>query len=87
MTGGAVLEVVGLAGGYGPVKVLHGVDFTVPAGRITALVGGNGAGKTTAMRMLAGLLPPAAGLISYRGETVEGWTSAQRVAAGIVLGP
>ncbi len=87
MTGGAVLEVVGLAGGYGPVEVLHGVDFTVPAGRITALVGGNGAGKTTAMRMLAGLLPPAAGSISYRGETVEGWTSAQRVAAGIVLVP
>ena len=60
---------------------------SVPAGRITALVGGNGAGKTTAMRMLAGLLTPDSGTIRYKGEAVEGWSSAQRVAAGIVLVP
>ncbi len=87
MTGGALLEVGGLAGGYGPLRVLHGVDFTVPAGRITALVGGNGAGKTTTMAMLAGLIAPSAGTIRYRGDAVEGWSSAQRVAAGLVLVP
>ena len=87
MTDGALLEVRGLAGGYGAVTVLHGIDVAVPAGRITALVGGNGAGKTTAMRMLAGLLTPDSGTIRYKGEAVEGWSSAQRVAAGIVLVP
>jgi len=87
LTGGALLEVGGLTGGYGPLRVLHGIDFAVPAGRITALVGGNGAGKTTTMAMLAGLLTPSAGSIRYRGDAVEGWSSAQRVAAGLVLVP
>ena len=87
MTGDALLDVAGLAGGHGPVRVLHGIDFAVPAGRIAALVGGNGAGKTTAMAMLAGLLAPAAGTIRYRGTPVEGWSAARRVAAGIVLVP
>ncbi len=87
MSGGALLEVGGLAGGYGPLRVLHGVDFAVPAGRIAALVGGNGAGKTTTMAMLAGLLAPSAGTIRYRGEAVGGWSPAQRVDAGLVLVP
>ena len=87
MTGGALIEATGLAGGYGPAKVLHGIDLAVPAGGIAALVGGNGAGKTTAMRMLAGLLPPASGTVRYRGEAIEGWNTARRVAAGIVLVP
>ncbi len=87
MNDGALLEVRGLAGGYGPVRVLHGIDFAVPAGRIAALVGGNGAGKTTTMAMLAGLLDPDSGTIRYEGSAVEGWGSAQRVAAGIVLVP
>ena len=87
MNDGALLDVRGLAGGYGPVKVLHGIDFSVPGGRITALVGGNGAGKTTAMAMLAGLLEPDSGTIRYGGSAVEGWGSARRVAAGIVLVP
>ena len=87
MSGGALLEVGGLAGGYGRLQVLHGVDLAVPAGRITALVGGNGAGKTTTMAMLAGLLAPSAGTIRYRGDAVEGWSAAQRVAAGLVLVP
>ncbi|MXW90745.1 MAG: ABC transporter ATP-binding protein [Rhodospirillaceae bacterium] len=82
-----MLEVGGLAGGYGRLQVLHGVDLAVPAGRITALVGGNGAGKTTTMAMLAGLLAPSAGTIRYRGDAVEGWSAAQRVAAGLVLVP
>ncbi len=87
MSGGALLEVGGLAGGYGPLRVLHGVDFAVPAGRIAALVGGNGAGKTTTMAMLAGLLAPSAGTIRYRGEAVGDWSPAQRVDAGLVLVP
>ena len=87
MSGGALLEVGGLAGGYGPLRVLHGVDFTVPAGRIAALVGGNGAGKTTTMAMLAGLIAPSAGTIHYRGEAIAGWSPARRVAAGLVLVP
>ncbi|MYG51394.1 MAG: ATP-binding cassette domain-containing protein, partial [Rhodospirillaceae bacterium] len=87
MSGGALLEVGGLAGGYGRLQVLHGVDLAVPAGRITALVGGNGAGKTTTMAMLAGLLAPSAGTIRYRGEAVGDWSAAQRVAAGLVLVP
>ena len=53
----AKLVVRGLSAGYGPIRVLDGVDLEVPAGRITVVVGPNGAGKTTLLRALTGLIP------------------------------
>jgi branched-chain amino acid transport system ATP-binding protein len=67
--GDTVLEVKGLAAGYAGVPVVHGVDLTVRAGEVVALLGLNGAGKTTALLAIAGLLPRMAGAVSVLGST------------------
>ncbi|MBL7490202.1 ATP-binding cassette domain-containing protein, partial [Frankia sp. AgW1.1] len=55
--GGIELRLTGARAGYGAVEVLHGLDLVVPAGKVTALLGVNGAGKSTTLRVLAGLVP------------------------------
>ena len=65
------LEVTGLTGGYGPVTVLRGVDFSARPGEVTCIMGRNGAGKTTLMKALMGLLP-CAGRITLDGVQVSG---------------
>ena len=51
--------------------ILHGVDFSVPEGKTTMLLGRNGAGKTTTLRTIMGLSPPSSGSISFGGERTE----------------
>ncbi|CAN5126795.1 ABC transporter ATP-binding protein [soil metagenome] len=51
--------------------ILHGVDFTVPEGQITMLLGRNGAGKTTTLRTIMGLSPPSSGTITLAGQRTE----------------
>ena len=60
---------------YGATEVLRDVSFAVPDGRIVALLGGNGSGKTTILNTLTGLLKPRAGSISVAGVEVAGWTA------------
>ena len=86
MTPGAV-ELADIAGGYGAVKVVHGVSANIASGSITALIGGNGAGKTTIMRMIAGLVPLDSGDIRLDGVSIGRTRSSQRVAHGLVLVP
>lgn len=62
-----MLEVSDLVTSYGPVKALDGVSLSVPAGRITAVLGANGAGKTSLLRAVAGLLRPDAGEVRFEG--------------------
>lgn len=69
MTGSA-LEITGLAKHFGGDRVLHGVDLSVPAGTVTAVVGASGCGKTTLLRLVAGFETPDAGTISIAGRTV-----------------
>jgi branched-chain amino acid transport system ATP-binding protein len=66
--GGPVLDAKGLTAGYGGVPVVHGVDLTVEAGEVVALLGLNGAGKTTAMLAVAGVLPRMAGAVTVLGS-------------------
>ena len=82
-----LLRIESLAGGYGAVRILHGIDLAVDAGGATALLGANGAGKTTLMKTLAGVLPASAGRIFFRGEDITALPAAARVLAGIVLVP
>jgi branched-chain amino acid transport system ATP-binding protein len=83
----ALLEVRDLCAGYGDVAVLHDVNFAVADGAITALIGSNGSGKTTAMRTLAGLLPAHSGQIFLAGRDLTAARPSERVEAGLALVP
>jgi len=82
-----VLEVRGLSASYGSIQALKGIDLSVEEGTIACIIGANGAGKTTFMRTVAGLHPPAAGQILYRGEPITGFPPYRIVRNGIVLVP
>ncbi|WP_372735664.1 ABC transporter ATP-binding protein [Nocardioides sp.] len=77
--GAPVLELIGVRAAYGPIEVLHGVDLTVRAGQVVALLGPNGGGKSTTVKVAAGLLAPTAGELRYAGRPVAG-ISAERAA-------
>jgi ABC-2 type transport system ATP-binding protein len=66
-----LLDVRGLEAGYGATRVLFGIDLQVPAGSVTALLGANGAGKTSTLRCLAGILPATSGTITIAGHPLE----------------
>ncbi|HEX6237093.1 MAG TPA: ABC transporter ATP-binding protein [Acidimicrobiales bacterium] len=65
-----VLELAGIHAAYGGIEVLHGVDLSVPEGAVVALLGANGAGKSTTVKVAAGLLPPTAGRVLVGGADV-----------------
>jgi putative ABC transport system ATP-binding protein len=65
--------------GDGPVRVLHGVDLDVEAGRLTMLVGPSGCGKTTLLSVLSGTLAPVSGEVEVMGESLIGMRAAERV--------
>ena len=70
-----MLQVEDLVTAYGPVRALDGVSFEVPAGAITAVLGANGAGKTSLLRTLSGLVRPRAGRIASTGARSAAWRS------------
>jgi branched-chain amino acid transport system ATP-binding protein len=82
-----VLEIRGLEANYGSIQALKGIDLSVEEGTIACIIGGNGAGKTTFMKTVAGLHPPAAGRVLYRGEEITGLAPDRIVRKGIVLVP
>jgi branched-chain amino acid transport system ATP-binding protein len=84
MSGAVLLDVAGLAVGYGPVGVLEDVSVAVPAGSIVALVGANGAGKSTLLRAISGLLKPSQGCIRFAGGEIGGARPDRIVDAGIL---
>ena len=64
---GPLLEIRGLAASYGRAQVLFGLDLAVASGQVVALVGRNGAGKSTTFRAVMGLLPASAERLAFRG--------------------
>jgi branched-chain amino acid transport system ATP-binding protein len=81
-----LLEVERLTGGYGAVRVLHGLDFAVEAGEVVVILGANGAGKTTTLRALSGGLD-AKGTVRFEGRDVLGWKTERVAAAGMAHVP
>jgi ABC-type sugar transport system ATPase subunit len=69
--GAALLEVRALAKHFGPVQALTRIDFEVPAGRVTALVGDNGAGKSVTIKTISGLWGPDGGEIVWQGQPIH----------------
>jgi branched-chain amino acid transport system ATP-binding protein len=64
-----LLELQGVTGGYGPVRVLHGIDLAVEEGEVAVVLGANGAGKTTTLRAISGIVH-AGGEITFDGERI-----------------
>jgi branched-chain amino acid transport system ATP-binding protein len=67
-----MLDVIDLHAAYGPSRVLYGVSLRAGPGEVVALLGRNGAGKSTTFKAIMGLLPPSAGRVIFRGEDVAG---------------
>ncbi|MCR9218651.1 MAG: ABC transporter ATP-binding protein [Alphaproteobacteria bacterium] len=82
-----MLEVKALCAGYDQGDVLHALDLSVRAGEIVCLIGANGAGKSSTMRAIVGLLRPLRGEILLNGVRVEAATPDRIVAAGCALVP
>jgi branched-chain amino acid transport system ATP-binding protein len=78
-----VLTVENLAVFHGDAQALDGVSLTIEEGAIAAIVGANGAGKTSLIRAIAGMLRPARGRILYRGTDIAGWPSHKVCELGV----
>ncbi|MDI3469986.1 MAG: branched-chain amino acid transport ATP-binding protein LivF [Pseudolabrys sp.] len=81
-----MLTVRGLEVFYGPIRALRGIDLDIHAGEIVALIGANGAGKTTAVRAIAGLTP-FRGTITYKGRPLIPNSAEMNLRAGLSLVP
>ncbi len=72
---------------YGAIRALHGISLTVEAGSIVTLIGSNGAGKSTTLRTVSGLIRPQGGTITYNGERIDGQPPHRIVARGLCQVP
>ncbi len=79
----ALLELIDLQAGYGPVTVLNGLSLVVAAGERLALIGRNGVGKTTTLRAIIGLATLGRGRIVFDGQDLAGLAPHQRAARGL----
>ena len=68
----ALLELAGVEAWYGRAKILHGVGFSVGSGEVVALMGRNGAGKSTTMKTVMGLVPEPQGSIRFEDKEIAG---------------
>ena len=84
MSAAPLLEVSGLAVAYGHVEALQGIDFRIDAGEIRTLVGANGAGKSTTLLALSGLVAPRAGMIRFDGEDITRMAPHRIVERGLI---
>ena len=82
-----LLEVRDLEVRYGGIRALNGISLSVPAGSIVTLIGANGAGKSTTLRALSGLVPPSGGSIRFDGAEISGMPAHRIVAAGLAHVP
>jgi branched-chain amino acid transport system ATP-binding protein len=82
-----MLEVRGLEASYGLSQVLFGVSFRIEAGQVATLLGRNGMGKTTTVRSIMGMMRPAAGTISFHGDSMEKLASYRVAQLGLGLVP
>lgn len=82
-----ILEIKGLVVSYGGIEAVKGIDLTVEQGKIVTLIGSNGAGKSTTLKTIAGLVKPKSGSITFQGEPLLGKSTDQIVSRGVTLVP
>ena len=86
-SGERLLEVRDLRVSYGGINAVKGIDLAVAAGEMVCLIGANGAGKTSTLKAIAGLLPVARDSVRFQGERVGGLKAFQLVRRGLALVP
>jgi branched-chain amino acid transport system ATP-binding protein len=82
-----LLSVRDLVVHYGVIRALSGISLQVPKGRIVALIGANGAGKSTTLRAISGLVRPTSGAVEFEGKSLVGVSSNEIVALGVAHAP
>lgn len=82
-----LLEIRDLSVRYGGIQALHGITLSVPQGSIVTLIGANGAGKSTTLRAISGLVTPASGSIRFAGQEICGQPAHRIVSAGLAHVP
>ena len=83
----SLLKVEGLRVFYGAIEALRGVSLRVEEGEVVTLIGANGAGKSTTLRAISGLLQPKAGTIQFDGQLIQRWPPHKVVMSGLVQSP
>ncbi|AOB31815.1 ABC transporter ATP-binding protein [Bordetella sp. H567] len=82
-----LLELRDLQVAYGGIRAVRGVNLAVNRGELVCLIGANGAGKSSTVRAICGLIPPAGGQILYQGASIHGRRSHELVREGLVMVP
>ena len=82
-----MLKITDLKVSYGGINAVKGVSFEVPKGSVVSLIGANGAGKSTILRTIAGLVKPVEGTVSFNDENITGTDTSDIIAKGITLVP
>lgn len=82
-----MLKIEDLKVNYGGINAVKGVSFEVPEGSVVSLIGANGAGKSTILRTIAGLVKPVSGKVSFNDEVITGIDTSDIIAKGITLVP
>ncbi len=83
----SLLEVSGLKVAYGGIQAVKGIDLRIESGELIALIGANGAGKSSTLKTLAGMHQPAGGTVIYNGERIDGVASHLLIRKGLALVP
>jgi branched-chain amino acid transport system ATP-binding protein len=82
-----MLELKGLSSGYGAIEALKSINIRIDKGEIVTLIGANGAGKSTTLRSITGLVIPSAGAVIFEGRTLNGTPTHEITALGISMVP
>lgn len=82
-----ILEVNNLDGGYGKTQIIYNVSLAINKGEVVSLIGHNGAGKSTTLKIIFGLLKPYRGKVTYAGQDITGQSPARNVKNGICFIP
>jgi branched-chain amino acid transport system ATP-binding protein len=83
----SILEIKNISSGYGEVQILWGTEMSLEEGKLTSLVGANGAGKTTMLRTVMGLIKPWEGQVFFEGQDVSSLSAHEKAERGLILVP
>ncbi|WP_282052419.1 ABC transporter ATP-binding protein [Phaeobacter inhibens] len=83
----SLLSVQSLSISYGPIEAVRGIDFDIKEGEIVAFLGANGAGKSSTLNALVGLVPVTSGKVSFKGQDITDWPPESLAPSGMTLSP